>query len=228
VDYGIDFPPPQLSLSKADGTVSGLTDWGGVSPSAYVLGAVVVEGTRNSTVVPQILHSIVRVRHEPAGAPVVAVEYFNRGVGHYFLTSSDAEVAALDSGKFAGWERSIGSIPVYPDGASAPAGAVPVCRFFSSQFTTHFYSADRDECDAVQARWPDVWQLETRAAFYVMPLDDQGKCPATYQPVSRLYASRNGPNHRYVTDRTLQYVMAANGWLEEGRGPATAVFCVNG
>lgn len=227
VDYS--YPAPQMAFSDADGLTFGRTAGGGNTPSSFLLGAVVLEGAKNSTTVPQVLFSLVRLTWQPQGSPVVAVEFFNTDVRHYFLTASAAEVAALTDGAFAGWTRSVGSFAVYPDRQSAAMGAVPVCRFFSALYTSHFYTADPAECDAVIAKWSDVWTLETREAFFVMPLDPQtGKCPETYQPVYRLYNTRNGPSHRYVTDVLVREAMAVAGWTREGAGQDIAVFCANG
>jgi hypothetical protein len=70
----------------------------------------------------------------------------------------------------------------YATASHAPGGAVPVCRFFSSQFTSH-YTVDAGECDAVTQKWPNVWTLETRTAFYVyLPDKNTGKCASGMQP----------------------------------------------
>lgn len=223
-----EFPPPQFVASGDDGIVTGTTDWSNSPPSAYVVGAAAIDGTQNSTSIPQTFFSIVRLGATPPGAPVVAVEYFNQDLQHYFVTAGDEEIRALDAGKFSGWQRSIGALAVYPTRVAAPTGAAPVCRFYSATFNTHFYTVDAAECAAVQMRWPEVWQLETREAFYVMPLDPQsGRCPANFQPVYRLFIARNGPTHRYVADVQLRELMASRGWTREGNGPELAVFCVN-
>lgn len=70
---------------------------------------------------------------------------------------------------------------------------------------------------AAIAKWPQVWILETREAFYVVPLDPEThRCPASSQPVYRLYNSRNGPNRRYVTDVVIRERMANLDWTLEG------------
>lgn len=170
--------------------------------------------------------AVVLLKTPPAGTPVVAVEYFHPAFRHYFVTLKDEEVSALDEGVFSGWERSVGSFPAYRTGADAPPGAIPVCRFFSAEYTSHFYSADQNECDAVLARWPSVWTLETRAAFYVLPINASGECAAGYQPVLRVFNNSLAPNHRYVTDAALRDKMVNAGWTAEGRGATSAVFCV--
>ena len=229
VDYlAFNFPPPQYMLADADGLVKSIFDSPNASPATYVLGVAVLEGTRNSKTVPQIFFTIVRTVGTPSGRPVVAVEYFNLAVRHYFLTANEAEVNALESGLFTNWRRSVGGFAVYPTTLEAPAGVVPVCRFFSSQYTSHFYTADEAECEAVKAKWPETWTFETRNAFYVIPVDRiTGDCPPEFQPVYRLYSNRNGPSHRYVTDAKLRDTMVSQGWVAEGFGNSATVFCSN-
>ncbi len=229
VDYlAFGFPPPQYMLTNADGVVRSTFDASNAAPSTYVVGVAVLSGTRNAASVEQKFFTIVRTESSPIGKPAVAVEFYNISVKHYFTTASQAEIDALERGAFVGWKRSVGGLAVYPAAEDAPAGAVPVCRFFSSKFTSHFYTADPAECDTVIAKWADTWQFETRTAFWVMPVDvAAGRCPDGYQPVYRLYGERNGPNHRYVTDLRLRHVMAAAGWISEGFGDLGVVFCTS-
>ena len=157
---------------------------------------------------------------------VVVVEYFHPGLGHYFDTLLDAEVAALDAGRFVGWERSTGAFAAYASAGAAPPDAVPVCRFFSEAYTSHFYTASPDECDDVVRRWSDAWTLETRAAYYIqVPDKTTGACPVGTQPVHRMYSNRPIPNHRYVTDAALRDRMTGAGWRAEGYGPRAVAMC---
>ncbi len=229
VDYlAFNFPPPQYSLSDALGLSSGTADSPNSPPSAYLIGAVVLDGTRNSTTVPPIFYSVIRTVTTPVGKPEVAVEYFNSKALHYFVTANPAEMGILDSGTVDGWSRSVGSLAVYRVENEAAPGVVPVCRFFSAKYTSHFYTADQHECDAVINKWPETWLLETRSAFFVMlPDNSTGQCPTNFQPVFRLYTTRNGPNHRYVTDAKLRDTMVVAGWTAEGVGVDSTVFCTN-
>jgi len=164
----------------------------------------------------------------PASGLVVAVEYRHAALDRYVLVVNDDEVAALDRGAFLGWERSIGAVAVWPTRASAPAGAVPVCRFFSPVHTSHFYTVDRVECDALEARWPGVWILESREAFFVLPPPDARapSCPSGTQPLYRMYRASPGPSHRYVTGTSLRDTMVAAGWLVEGLDGERSAMCV--
>lgn len=174
------------------------------------------------------MFSVVAVRNQPAGNPSVVLEYFNSTNGHYFVTISQAEIDALDEGRFSGWKRSIGAFIAYETEADAPAGTVPVCRFFSSKFTSHFYTADPGECDSVAKNLGDVWTLETRSAFYMYVPDKlTGECATGLQPVHRMFNNGNMPNHRYITDAKLRDIMVGAGWIAEGYGGNKAVMmCV--
>ncbi len=192
-------------------------------PSAFLVGA---RALNQPLPVPAIYFTVVATTAPPAGNATVIVEYFEKDLGHYFNTLLQSEIDALEAGTFAGWQRSTGAFIAYATAQDAPPGAVPVCRFFSSTYTSHFYTADAGECDAVVARWPDVWQLETRAAFYIqVPDKTTGACGPGLQPIYRMYSTRNGPNHRYVADSKLRDAMVRAGWASEGYGPDNVMLC---
>lgn len=52
-----------------------------------------------------------------------------------------------------------------------------------------------------------------------------GQCDPGLMPVYRLYNTRSGPNHRYVTDRSLRDTMVGAGWIAEGYGPDAVMLC---
>jgi len=214
--------PAYFGVTDADGYVQGKGQFVDYPTAAFLVGVVQI-GMVNSV---QSVFSVVSVSETPQGRPSVVVEYFNGEVKHYFNTLNDAEVTALDGGVFSGWKRSIGSFIAYSSEGDAPPGAVAVCRFFSAAFTSHFYSADSIECDAVIEKWPNLWQLETRNAFYIQVPDAKtGVCGAGLQPVYRLFNNALAPNHRYVTDAKLRSAMIAAGWISEGYGSDGVVFC---
>ncbi|MEO8345904.1 MAG: hypothetical protein ABI607_09435, partial [Betaproteobacteria bacterium] len=102
----------------------------------------------------------------------------------------------------------------------APAGTVPVCRYFSTTFapkSSHFYSALASDCDWLQSN-PN-WQFEGYAFNVVLPAVD-GSCPARYAPVYRVYNNGQGaaPNHRFTTDLAVRNQMLAQGYVAEGYG----------
>ena len=215
--------PLDLAKTDADGIAGSSRNSLFPNPSAFLFGA---SNFGPQDAFPAVFFSAVMVGSPPPGNPSVVVEYFDEGLDHYFNTLDQAEIDALEANVFPGWKRSIGSFIAYATGQDAPPGAVPVCRFFSAQFTSHFYTADLAECDAVIAQWPDVWQLETRTAFYInLPDKATGACPSSMQPVYRLYNNRPDPSHRYVTDAKLRDWMRNSGWIPEGYGPDSVLMC---
>lgn len=161
---------------------------------------------------------------------VLAIEYFTRIPFHFFVTAIPGEIAALDAGDFAGWSRTGRSFWVYPPGASIAPGDSPVCRYFSTPaagFSSHFYSAFPQECDAIPTLFPDIWTLETMDAFGVQQPDTTtGACPNGTSPLYRLYNGGPNVNHRYVADANARELMRELGWIPEGYGPLGVGMCL--
>ena len=156
----------------------------------------------------------------------VVVEYFNASLAQYFSTLIDEEIAKLDAGVFKGWRQSIGAFAAYANSATAPSDTVPVCRFWNSMSSAHFYFASKDECDAVQALYPETWVLETTSAFWVyLPDTSTGACGADQVPIYRMYNNSASPGHRYITDRRLRDWMVGAGWIAEGYGREAVMMC---
>jgi hypothetical protein len=156
----------------------------------------------------------------------VVVEYFNPALDQYFSTLFADEIAKLDAGAFVGWEQSVGAFAAYASTADAPSDAVPVCRFWSPSNSSHFYTANQAECDAVEYLYPNVWILETRSAFYVyLPDTVTGSCGSGRLPIYRMYNNKPNPGHRYITDRKLRDWMIGAGWVAEGYGPEAVMMC---
>jgi len=157
-------------------------------------------------------------------AKVVAVEYYNAGFDHYFITAISDEITKLDNGTFVGWARTGGSFNVY---VADQVGTHPVCRFFSTSFapkSSHFYTPDAAEC-AVVKRNAD-WHFEGLVFNIAVP-DANGTCSPGTQPVYRLYNNGMGaaPNHRYTTSLATRAGMIAQGWIPEGYGPDAVGMC---
>jgi mono/diheme cytochrome c family protein len=157
------------------------------------------------------------------GTKVAAVEYYNAGFDHYFVTAIADEITKLDDGTFAGWQRTGLSFNVYKT-LGAPASSATVYRFFSTSFTpksSHFYTANAAEYDAVLANAD--WQLEGQVFNVVLPGAD-GTCPAGTTAVYRLYNNGQGaaPNHRFTTDLVTRDAMLSRpvdkAWVPEGVG----------
>jgi len=153
----------------------------------------------------------------PSAGPT-AVEYFNAGFGHYFMTADADEITGLDAGAFNhAFVRTNRSFKVL----DAPAaGTAPVCRFFTTPGTfgaksSHFYTADPVECDGLKLN-PN-WIYEKIAFHVAVPTG--GACAAGTSPVYRAYndGQTGAPNHRFTTDLALyQQFTTTLGWLPEG------------
>ncbi|MEO8345443.1 MAG: heparinase II/III family protein [Betaproteobacteria bacterium] len=164
---------------------------------------------------------------------VEVVEFYNAGLGHYFISPNPVEIGALDSGAFGGaWKRTGESFPAW-DLSGAPAGTVPVCRFFGTDkyrndgsrigANSHFYAAIPTDCEYVKTGWPSVandgisypaWTLENYSFAARLPVREA--CPAGTQPIYRTYnnGAHGDPNHRYSTNADMLQIMA--GWVFEG------------
>jgi hypothetical protein len=161
---------------------------------------------------------------------VLAVEFVEVDLLHFFSTAIASEIAALDDGQFPGWVRTGRSFWVYPSGASIAPNESPVCRYFTTPnagFNTHFYSAFPQECDGIPTLFPGLWTLETTDAFGVQePNTITGACPLGTSPLYRLYNGGPNVNHRYVTDTDTRQEMLNRGWIPEGYGPLGVGMCL--
>lgn len=143
-----------------------------------------------------------------------AIEYFHTGFGHYFVTASTDEAAAIDRGAVQGWARTGQTFKVYPLDAS---GSSSVCRFFSTTFapkSSHFYTPSAAECSVVKSN-PN-WQYE--GLVFSLGQLSAGACPAGTGPLYRAYNNglTGAPNHRYSTSSSIISTMTGQGWVSEG------------
>ena len=163
-----------------------------------------------------------------AGAGTAAVlssviEFYNASLDHYFITWGADEIAKLDAGTvIKGWTRTGTTFKAY---TTAQAGTSPVCRYYipPGLGDSHFFGRGTTECDATGRNNPS-FVLED-PAFMQMVLPIGGVCPASTQPVYRVFSNRVDANHRYMTDRAVRDQMVAKGWLAEGDGPDLVVMC---
>jgi hypothetical protein len=152
-----------------------------------------------------------------------AIEYYNAGLDHYFLTHVAAEAAVLDAGAtIKGWSRTGQSFSVY---ASGRAGASPVCRFYipPGKGDSHFYGRGTEECGATGRNNPSF--IDEDPQFFHVVLPTLGTCPAATRPVYRVFSNRPDANHRYMVERALRDQMSGNGWLIEGDSADFVVMC---
>lgn len=160
-----------------------------------------------------------------AGAATMdAVEYYNPGLDHYFLTWVANEIAILDAGiKSHGWTRTGKHFPVYPQ---AQPGASPICRYYipPDKGNSHFYGRGTVECASTGQKNPTFVNEDPAFMYMILPTD--GVCPAnTTIPVYRVFSNRSDANHRYMIDPAVRDQMVARGWLAEGDGPDLVVMC---
>ena len=167
---------------------------------------------------PCLACAALAVASDAGAATLTAIEYFHPGYGHYFVTASPAEIASLDAGKFAGWQRTGESFGVLE---LDTAGAANVCRFWTAQAfapkSSHFYTPLASECASVKLR--PHWQFEGEVFSMVLP-QGEGTCAAGTLPLYRLYndGMTGAPNHRYTTSLEIRSRMLAEGWTAEGSG----------
>src|SRR5205814_4854662 len=134
-----------------------------VTALAYQSGKLIVAGQDGTSAI------VARYRIDAPVSPVVAVEYFNVNLRHYFVTAGTAEQASIDTGGAGpGWQRTGNSFRVWVAETGVPVGAAAVCRFYGTPGrgpNSHFYTANPAECASVK-RDPG-WTYEG-IAFYVI------------------------------------------------------------
>jgi hypothetical protein len=150
---------------------------------------------------------------------VVSVEFYHANLDHFFMTIDPNEIAGLDSGVIAGWERTGLRFLAY----NGPGpGRNPVCRFYRKpEFgDSHFFTADPAECARVAVDYATDWVFENPAIYYVqLPDTTTGACPAGTKPIYR-FLNTAEINHRFTTERTIAIALSNTpGWIPEGYGP---------
>lgn len=170
--------------------------------------------------------AIMQVIGTASNAPtsVAVVEFYNASQDHYFISSRQADIDALDSGYFSGWTRTGKTFLAYPVPTMA---AMPVCRFYIPPAfgDSHFFSASPDECSAVALRFPAFVEESPNIMYVDLPDPSSGACPAGDLPVYRMWNARVDTNHRYTTDVATRALMLTQGWIAEGYGPNAVAMC---
>ncbi len=161
---------------------------------------------------------------------VLAIEYYNSQLDHYFITAAQDEIAALNSGQLPGWAPTGLSFPVLPVGTT-DRGTTPVCRFYGTPgagLNSHLYLANPAECSEVQHVLPQKWILESPSVFRAyLPDLTSGVCPAGTKPIHRLWNNRSDSNHRFTDSLAIVATMQQRGYVADGYGPAPGTaFCV--
>jgi len=189
-----------------------------------------------SAVRPAVFH---RFHGAAAFNPVVqrdpVIEYYNATLDHYFVTMSQPDIDALDSGRIAGWTRTGYAFGTWinrfqlatSETDLPPLDSMPVCRLYipPTEGDSHFFSASPAECAAAIAQHPE-FDLETSQAFLaVLPDPVTGACHGVN--VYRLWNGRADSNHRYTTSTTVRDAMIAKGYILEGYGRDPVTMCVD-
>ena len=176
----------------------------------------------------------------PTGLDVAidpAIEFYNAAQDHYFMSSSQPDLDALDSGRLQGWVRTGQSWPVWIRrldcggvGFASPPSLGPVCRIYipPALGDSHFFSASPEECAAAVSQIPQL-MLETSAAYFAsLPNTVTGACDSNQIPLYRVWNGRPDSNHRYTTSLAIRDQMVARGFIPEGYGPDAVAMCVGG
>ena len=162
--------------------------------------------------------------NNPAGT-VAAVEFYNAGLNHYFLSTDPKEINDLDTGVHPGWVRTGIRFNAY---AGPVPGTNPVCRFYRAPAfgDSHFYSASPAECARTAAEHPVDWVHESDAVFYIMVPDASGACPVGTRPIWRFFNTVT-TNHRYTPEVKIRVDMRFDPgvWIAEGDGPDVVIMC---
>ena len=158
---------------------------------------------------------------------LTAVEFHHAALDHYFVSANPAEIAALDAGTtIRGWLRTGATFNAWATSAGVP-GSSPVCRFYipPANGDSHFYSASPAECEAVRTRFPQFAYESPEVMAVALPDLATGVCPASTQPIYRLWNMRVDSNHRYAVTLGTRDAMLAKGYVPEGYGPTGVAFC---
>lgn len=195
-------------------------------PAADTTYAVTLSNVAGAGVPPTFSYTVTVIDPDtapPAPSTATAIEYYNAGLDHYFVTHIAAEIAMLDAGVIRGWARTHQSFKVY---TASGAGTSPVCRFYipPASGDSHFYGRGTTECTNTGAANPSF--INEDPQFFHVVLPTAGNCPAGLIVVYRVFSNRFDANHRYLILRSLRDEMVARGWLAEGDGPDLVVMCV--
>ena len=154
-----------------------------------------------------------------------AIEFYNVGLDHYFLSHIAQEIADLDNGVHPGWARTGQSFKVF---TQSSAQTSPVCRFYipPAKGDSHFYGRGTQECTDTGTKNPTFVNEDPQFFFVVLP--SAGVCPAGTINVYRVFDNRPDANHRYMIDPSLRDAMESQRhWVVEGDGPDRVVMCAS-
>ena len=224
-----DYVVPNGFLATDGATVN----YAGVDQVSYV--TLPVDGStalmRDGTMAQNVATNFAGAFAAAPALAVTAVEFYNAGLDHYFISALQPDIDALDTGRLVGWARTGLSFKVYPSQAVGGPGANPVCRIIipPALGDSHFFSASPQECADTLTKFPAM-MLESPSVFFIAlpntnPGPTAGACPAGTIPVYRVFDNRADANHRYTTDRAIRDQMVARGYIAEGYGDDAVIMC---
>lgn len=183
----------------------------GIPPGSYTFKIVEMPGGDEEPYVRET-GTVLNIPEVAPAQPVYAL--FHTGIQHYFVTASYDELLSIAHDD--DWKIVDFGFNAWPADGPAPAAALPVCRFYSYEVNSHFYTADPAECTDLRET-QSAWQYEGIAFRALVPMSNA--CPTGTKPVWRLYNNRHqerDSNHRFVASSETYRAMIASGWLGEG------------
>lgn len=158
-------------------------------------------------------------------------EFYNNTNKHYFMTSSVEEANAIDNGSAGpGWKRTGNSFKVWPKNSNEK-DTLLVCRFYNAGASSHFFTANPAECQALRNIEIDQrekaeadkqpfmgWGFEGDDYRVKVPAPD-GSCPSGTDQIYRAYNNRheyNDQNHRFSPWPDDLIALQKTGWVIEG------------
>jgi len=213
IDTPVYAADPQRPVDRPDGVYPGPAGWTGnmrnvVAGSTAGISVGVVCIAKGNVLASSIFTSV--------------YEFFNTNLEHYFRTASANEANAIDSGSAGpGWVRTGDDFVAYFAGGSLPGA--DVCRFYTFDANSHFYTVEMPECHLLQD--PVSGWVYEGLSFRILKPAVGGPtalvlpCAPGTLKVHRLYNNRfafNDSNHRFTTVEANVTALEAQGWKYEG------------
>ena len=223
----VDFEYRSDAPASGGQQAPGMSTYGATRMPELAPGAYVLEGWGRADMEGEYEKFFTREFSVASTVPVV--EFFSGILDHYFIAAGADEIDLLDRGGQGDWRRTGQRFSAWLRQGDAPAGAVPVCRFYASGPNSHFYTGRSQECGYLRTLEQEQraaasalgrpflgWAYEATAFWALVP--QAGVCPGGLIPVYRTYndrAAQMDSNHRFVADAT-QYNAMAFSWADEG------------
>jgi hypothetical protein len=220
---GSEFPQPEGCMPGtvlAQGASCTLSLQARPSTSGSHSGDLIISTSDGSYDLPLLVRGFAL----PPPPTVDVIEYYHAALDHYFMSALQADIQALDSGQFPGWQRTGSTFKAFP---AAAAGGSPVCRFYLPPpfGDSHFYSVSLAECTSVRQKYPGFVYESPDVMYIGMPDTVTGACAPGMIAVYRVWDKRIDTNHRYTIDRSTRDQMVARGWVKEGYGDDAVIMC---